>query len=243
MKKRFDIFLLSLSFILVVCPAELPAQFDKDDITLKREPKLSGEVYSFTMQAEGSYYLNRNWSDGDVLLATGEKVKNELFKYNGFLDELVWLNAKTYQPVKVDKEMVEEFTLYLPGERRPFVFQNITIDIALSAETKNIFAHSLYEGEISLVAHRRIIRTGQSLRSGEGTLYAVARLKPEPVFYIVMPDNKAFEVRRFSRRSLYRIFPDHRRELRSAFRDRGLRIRSENDLIQAVDVVDQVLFQ
>ncbi len=244
-KSLIIIFFFHFVFLTIICPYYISAKDDhhKEKHVSVYEPRLSGEVYTFLMRANGSYYLNENWVKGDVLLISGEKAHDKRLKYNTYLDELIWLSSKTYQPVKVDKNLVREFSVNLPGEQEPAIFHNITIDVAFRSEPLNIFAHSLYDGNISLVAHRRVIKTGERLTSEGGTLISVPRLEPDPVFYIVKPDNEAHEVSRFSRRALYRIFPEQRDEIRTALRRERIWIRSENDLIRAVAIIDEVVSQ
>lgn len=240
MIKRFFVHILFLSVVFPVCLSASGID-DNETSVLGFEPRLSGELYDFFLRADGSYYLHNTWLEGDVLLVSGKKARGERLKYNIFLDELIWLSSKTYQPVKLDKKLIKEFYIALPNQRERMVFSNITFETAYSSEKKNIYAHKLYEGNISLMAHRRVIRTGERLASHRGTQISVPRLEQNPVFYIITEDNIAYEVGRFSRRALYSIFPEHRSEIRAAFRRERLRIRSENDMVRAVKMIDEML--
>lgn len=236
--------LLHILFIFVIPVCLFASEKDeKEIITKEYEPRLSGELYRFTLRADGKYYLYDNWVKSTILLTSGEKVIGERVKYNNYLDELIWLSSKTYKPVKLDKKLVDEFYIQLPNQREPMVFKNISFDVAFSDESRNIFAHSLYEGNISLMAHRRVIRTGERLTSVDGSLISIPRLQSDPVFYIIKDDDVAYEINRFNRWSLYRIFPEYRSEIRAAFRSERLWIRSEDDIIRAVKIIDEEIFQ
>jgi len=93
------------------------------------------------------------------------------------------------------------------------------------------------------MAQRRVVKTGERLTSVRGTHISVPRLEADPVFYIVMPDNEAFEVGRLNRRALYRIFPEYRSEIRTALRRENIWIRSESDLVRAVALIDEIVSQ
>ncbi len=231
--------LFALVVTIFACNAVADGQ--RGPVTLDYAVRLSGEVYHFFMQADGNYYLADNWVEGDVELVTGEKVHGELLKYNTYLDELIWLSSRTYQPVKADKKLVSQFSLALPGVAEAALFRNITISVPLEADSVNLYAQQLYEGNISLVAHRRVVISGERQESYRGGMQSIPRLTADPVFYIVTGDHEAFEVSRFSRRSLYRIFPDYRSEIRAALRNEGLLIRSEADLIRAVSIIDDIV--
>ncbi len=239
------VFLIHVVVLAIILSLNISARNSCYEKTLLSvfEPRLSGEIYTFTMRADGNYYLNENWLKGDVALISGETVHDKLLKYNIYLDELIWLSSKTYKPVKVDKKLVKEFTINLPDSREPVLFRNITIDVAFRDDPLNIFAHKLYEGNISLVAQRRVRQTGERFTSERGTHISVPRLEPDPVYYIIMPDNKAREVGRLNRRALYRIFPDYRSEIRTALRRENVWIRSENDLVRAVGIIDEIVTQ
>jgi len=239
---RYEIKAL-FALVVTVFACNAVADGQRDPVTLDHEVRLSGEVYHFFMQADGSYYLADNWAEGTVELVTGEKVHGELLKYNAYLDELIWLSSRTYQPVMADKKLVRQFSLALPGVAEEAVFRNITISVPLVADSVNIYAQQLYAGTISLVAHRRVVQSGERQESYRGGMQSIPRLTADPVYYIVTGDQEAFEVNRLSRRSLYRIFPEHRREIRAALRSEGLLIRSETDLIRAVSMIDEMLAQ
>ncbi len=242
MIKFLNIILLCVVLLIAFCPDYTNAQENNETITLNYEPKLSGEVYNFSMRSGGDdYYLENDWIRGDILLTSGKKVKNKQIKYNCYLDELIWLSAKSYQQVKVDKNLIEEFTIYLSGKQEPAVFKNVVLDRSLAKEPKNTFLQKLYEGNISLMAHRSVKKTGERLVSSSSGLILVPRLSAEPEFYILTEDNEILEVQRLRRRSLYNIFPEKRDQIRSVFRDERLRIRSEDDLIQAVSLIDEIV--
>ncbi len=210
-------------------------------MTIEPDVRISGKLYSFTMDSDGSYYLADNWAEGSVTLTNGETARSELLKYNSFLGELIWLAPETYTAVQVDKNLVRRFTLNLPGMTEPAVFQRLRIRVPLEADSMNIYAQQLYSGDIGLVARRRVVVTGERLESTRGTLRSVPRLRPDPVYYVLIDGTDAYEVNRLNRRSLYRIFPEHRREIRAGFRDERLYIRSEQDLIRAVSIINRIL--
>lgn len=202
--------------------------------------RLSGEVFNFTIHADGSMYFYEEWVHGEVTLNTGESVEVEKLRYNGFLDQLIWLNPVNFQQIQVDKQLVQSFTLKLPHFEEELFFENITFKPWFETNPINIYGHVLYDGKIKLLAHRRVAKKGEVLENVGSALVARAELEPSPVFYILMPDNQAHAVRRFNRRTLYRIFPERADQIRSAFRKEHLRIRNENDLIKAIQIIDRL---
>ncbi len=242
MKKYFNIKLLSIVLWVVIYPGYLVAQNNNDNNTLKRQPRLSGHVYTFSVwRAQKDYYFNDTWLNGDVLLASGEKVQDKSIKYNGYLDELVWFSEESHQPVQVDKQMVEKFTFNDIDKQEPVVFKKIKLDGSFVSSPRDIFAQKLYVGDISLLVYRRVIESGSSVVEYEGSSYSLPNFSAVPEYYILMPDTEVLEVNSFSRRALYSLFPEYRDNIRDTFRQERIRIRSEEDLIDAVSLIDHIL--
>ncbi len=234
-------YLTAIVFILCLMTT-LPAfsANKHEPLLLDFEARLSGEVFTFHMQADGSQYLFENWVKGDVSFISGKSLKDQSFRYNGYLDELIWLHPSFYKPVKADKYQIESFTLYPPGGDT-LIFENISFKPRFESDSLHFFAQKLYTGDISLVAYRQIKRTGETLESIGPRLVARPKIEPEPVYYLILPDDQVHEVRRLNRRSLYRIFSDERRAIREGFRRECLRINNERDLIKAVGIIDEIL--
>lgn len=233
---------LIITICLSLCSPCAFAQEGRADITLPYEANISGKLYTFAMSSQGSYYLHDQWLKGDVHLTTGKVVRNVYLKYNAYIDELIWLPVESYEAVQADKKLTEAFVISLPGRDEQMVFRNIPVDVAFASGTVDTFVNVLYEGSISLLVHRRVIKTRERLISADGGYYPVPVLEPDPVYYIVLPDGEVFEPGRFTRRALYGVFPGYRDEIRSAFRrDRLLRIRTEDDMIHAVSLIDSII--
>ena len=68
---------------------------------------IAGELYTGVLQPDT--YLNPEWTEGDMLLETGEKISNIFLRYNGLTDELFWKEPVADKIIKVDKELVKGF--------------------------------------------------------------------------------------------------------------------------------------
>lgn len=232
--------LLSLALLLVFSP--LLADGDKNDALVPpNQARLSGEVFTFSLHSDGSMYYPETWNPGRVTLRSGEVVEAEQLRYNGYLDQLIWLNTETLQQIQVDKPLVHSFTLQLTSPRDTLHFENITFKRWYETDFQNIFGQMMYRGEIRLLVHRQIVTNREISEVRGSTLVARAQLKADPIFYVLMPGNEAREIKRFNRKALYRLFPEHADQIREAFRQNHLRIRNEQELIQAVKIIDLIL--
>ncbi|MBW6498229.1 MAG: hypothetical protein K0B09_07580 [Bacteroidales bacterium] len=205
------------------------------------QARLAGEIFVFSIVSHGSQYFNDEWYLGDVTLRSGEVVEDQMLKYNGYLDELIWLNT-SFQNIKVDKNLVAEFNISDPHTQETFVFRNVLLNSLSIGGSGHIFAEQLYENDISLMTFRRILKTGERTENRTKSVISRAILKPDPVYFILMPDGNANILSNLSRRSFYRAFPDHKDEIRSMFRQNQLRLRNERDLIEAVKIIEKVVF-
>ncbi len=206
------------------------------------QPKyyLSGDAFLDASTSKGSQYYIEVWLEGDVVLKSGHEVKSQLLRYNGFLDELLWLPSVAQSQVKVDKDMVSHFTL-LSDNAEPVEFVNISFTPRFQSAHINILAQQLHKGQISLLVHRQIIQNGTySERTDRGT-YVIPILSPRPVYYLLVDDQPADVVRRFSRRSLARLFPENEKTVRRYLKEQNIRIRNERELAIAVKSLDDWL--
>lgn len=235
-------FIRLLGFAWMLLAVTGLAASDPGPKILDAKPRISGELFISTMQADGSPYLHDTWVKGDLVLKDGSVVTQQDFRYNGYLDALIWRQPNTLQSVRADKDLVKQFMLYPPGADT-IVFQNITIRPWYETSPLNIYAEIRYQGDISLVVHRRIRQTGETLESRGARIISRPRIEPDPVYYILMPDNEARELRRLNRRALSRLFPGNSAAIRSALRREGIRIDNEADLLHAVKVIDQLLME
>ncbi len=208
---------------------------------IESQPRISGEVFNFHMQADGSQYLYDYWVKGDIFLVDGSVIRGELFKYNAYLDELIWLHPVSFKPVQAEKDFVEGFTLY-PHNGDTLVFNHVTIKPWYENEPLKLYAQELYEGRhISLVVQRRIKRTGERLKSSGARIIATPILEPDPVFFVVFDDGEARDIKRLNRRAVAAVFPETQKEIRSLLRQEGIRINDQSDLVKAVMLIDAVI--
>lgn len=210
-----------------------------DQRTLTYEARLSGKVYGFALESEGNYYLAENWAEGEVILLSGEKVTGEHFKYNAYLDELIWLSVRNHQPVQIDKQMVKQFSIKQPGASEPRVFQRLSLQDGPYSHLDGKYLELLHDGIVSVFVHRRIVQSGERMQSVEGSLRAVPQLTADPLYYIITPGDQIKELSRFGRRALQAMFPNRQQEVRSLLRREQPMIRSEADLIRAISLIEK----
>lgn len=239
--------LAKLTLLLIILTASLTVSgSDNEDLSLMSPviidytSRISGEIFTSRIQAHGTQYLFDSWLEGKLYLIDGSGIEGEMYKYNAFLDELIWLQTNTYIPVQTDKELIKGFELYAPSGDTLF-FDHITIKPWFENQRLRLYAQRLYTGaEVSLLAQRRIRRTGEIHESSGARIIATPTLEADPLYFVLVDGEEARDLRKLNRRSLIAVFPDHKREVRSLIRSTGIRINTESDMIRVMQQIDSM---
>ena len=240
-------FIKKLFLIITLCflifRSMLVAGNDTTSYVLLPQYHLSGEIFQANMPTRGSPFFNEAWYRGDVLRASGHWVSDQLLRYNGFLDELLWLPSMVRPQVMLDRGQVKGFIMFTPGRRDTLIFEKIIVRPRFSSQERSIYAQKLYRGKSAVMLHHQIQEDGEyHKRTGRG-VFIMQVLKPAPVYYILLPDNQTLLLRKLNNRSFLRLFDEERRELRRSLRENRIRIRTNQDLVKAVRLMDQLFWE
>ncbi len=207
------------------------------------EQGLSGIINAPPRRPIGNqHYPSEDWIKGNVLLVNDITVENKLLRYNSYLDDLFWLSEGDYQQVQLDKKLVREFEILLPGGQSPLKFRRIEVNAPLYIGKNEIFGELLHEGEhLSLYAYRRAIETTRGDYRVGNKLYGGIMIKPSHLYLFVLRDGSTRVIRRIRRRNILDLFPENRNEIRSIIREKRIWIRSGEDLTEIARLIDAYL--
>jgi hypothetical protein len=191
--------------------------------------RLSGEIYEYTLNTHDSQHYIDTWSKGEVLLTNGEVITDQLLMYNGYMDELIWLHPVTYNTIKVDKNLVVAFRLFIAYPTDTVEFRHITYRYWYQPEPVSAFVTPLHTGSFSLLLRHRIRKSGERAEYTEEGRSIRTLLKADPAYFITAADGRSYPVSAFNRRTFDQIFPDYREEIRQAFRSVGRASLREDD--------------
>jgi hypothetical protein len=194
------------------------------------EPMLCGEVYEMPAGYNGSPYYGIGWMNGDIQLISGETAYGKLLRYNGFTDQLIWLNPKTGVETRLEKNFISGFVLRVPGAA-PQPFARINVRLPFPTDTAGIFARVISEGLVSCYRIHRIAVRGYKLEDREGMTYISNDLREQPVYVLILPGAETLIFRKISRRNILKNLSDSRKNtLRELLNQHHLALHSENDL-------------
>lgn len=205
------------------------------------EPKLTGEAFIAKVGMIGRQFFNDEWAESDIKLTTGEKVSNKLLKYNGYLDEVVWLMPEFFKQVKLDKFAIDEFVFknYFGKSIR---FKRINIKQMFISDSTDIFAEVAIESNLSLYIFRKIRIEGTVTKDSKGANYSFDQLESAPVYYLKLRNNNFSTLQRLNRRALLHLFPEQKTAIRKLLRQNFQRLKTESDLVEVVNLLNKSIF-
>lgn len=214
-----------------------PPVTDVDSIFSRR---LTGETFMDLMKYNGNQYINDDWVEGDILLSTGEKVYGNKIKYNGLLDEVIWLNSSGLREYKLDKQLISEFW-YKNIRGESIHFKKLSV-VKASNNQSEIFAEVAAEGKVSLYIQRRITKVDGENRFKEDRLYAFDILGPEPLYYIKLPSNNFAVMSKITRNSFLKLFPTERKSIIKVLNKNHVNFKTESSVVRAIELINNEIF-
>ena len=205
-------------------------------------PKLTGESFIEKKGYKGEQFFNKDWQESDILLSTGEEIHGEKLKYNGLLDEIIWVNTSSYRQFKVDKSIISDFWLK-NGTGNTSHFKRINISDQKNIHISDIFAEVGVEGKVSLFIQRRIIIVGEENVYLNGVLYVRESIGPKPLYYIKTPSNHYLILSRIRKNAFLNLFPEHKKEIAKKIKENHLNLKTESDLVQLIEMLNKEVFK
>jgi hypothetical protein len=200
--------------------------------------KLTGDLFYENTYVLGEQYFNQDWADGDILLSNGLLVSNKVIKYNGLIDELIWLNSSNFGKFKVDKSAVSEFWLKNISDH-DIHFKRINVSDTSTIHLSNIYAEVKAEGKYSLYIYHRVKVTGSEVVKLEKGSYSFDILTNAPICYIKTPSGHYLKITKLRRTKLLQLFPESKVTIAKMIKSNHLKIRSESDLVKLIELMNK----
>ncbi|MGD2035538.1 MAG: hypothetical protein PVF73_10810 [Bacteroidales bacterium] len=185
---------------------------------------LCGIYRANTIFLESDHFID-DWKKGEVLLSSGEVVRDEYLRYNGLLDNVFWLRVTDYKIAMLYKELVKGFNVYSEHDEKGKKYRKMIVPGYFSEG--EVFLEVLTEGKISVYCYRRIEME-----------HSTFEVYPDYQYYLkVNEDYRHIFLRRFS---VISVLPDEEKiKMRSIIRSNRLRMKDEQDLIRAFELLNK----
>ena len=204
-------------------------------------PRLTGETFIDLKKYTGNQYIQEDWVEADMLLSTGETAYKSKIKYNGLLDEVIWINPYSLRKIKVDKQQISEFW-FKNSQGESIHFKKIRVDNPTTNEKTDIFAEVAVEGKVSLYIQRKITKIGQENRFNEDKLYTFDVIGPKPAYYIKLPSNRYVAMTIIRRNSFLKLFPAERKSIIKLLNKNHLNFKTESSFAKIIELINTEIF-
>ncbi len=218
--------------IVIGCSQEVKHEIKYDSLnTGLSERKLTGEIISSTVTPSSNYYYD--WDYADIVFNNGETVINKKLRYDGYLNEMIWLTPDE-KLVKIEKENIKEVNF----KKLHASFRQISIK-TLSDSIK-IFAEVLYENKISLFVYRKIKLEKIDMVNENNIIYPKNNFSYSPVYYVKFPDSQSIHsFTRINMNSFRGLFELRRDEVKKLLKQNHVNIKSEKDFVAALRLIEK----
>jgi len=231
---------LSLLLICISLNAQTNDRKNLQEIDSIFSLKLTGETF-IEKKYKGDPFVNKDWVKSDMLLSTGERIYGKMIKYNGLLDEVIWLNPFNFGKFILDKSYISDFW-FKNDQGGSTHFKRINVsDLSLNHQPV-IFVEIAVEGKISIFIQRRIRVFGSDSFYEDAKLYSVDLIEPSPLYYIKLPTNQLLMMTGIRLNSFLKVFPVQKKSILKSLKNNHLKFKSESDLIKAVDTLNKEVF-
>jgi len=202
--------------------------------------KLTGETF-IEKRYKGDPFFTNDWVKGAVLLTSGDTVSGKRIKYNGLLDEIIWLNPFNLRKVKLDKSYISEFW-YKNIQGKTIHFKRINVNDLSAVQQPAIFVEVALEGKVSLyIQHKfRVFDTENFYEDAKQ--YSIELIEPSTMYYIKLPSNKYIVAKSIKRNTLLNLFPEQKKDIVKLLKLNHLNFKSESSIIKVIDKLNKELF-
>lgn len=203
-------------------------------------PKLTGTTF-IDKRYNGDPYFNKDWVESNILLSTGEMVYAKKLKYNGLLDEVVWLNASNFKEFKLDKLNISDFW-FKNTQNKSVHFKRINVNATTTGHQSDSFVEVAIEGKISLYIQHRISMIGSENIYENNKLYNLDIIEPRPLYCIKLLSNRYVTMTKIRRNSLLKLFPEQKKAIIKLLNKNHLNFSSESEIVKIIDLMNKEIF-
>jgi hypothetical protein len=189
--------------------------------------RIAGQLYMPPqIHAQGSPFLNDDWTAGVVILYGRDTARISRMNYNAYLDEMIYFNQALNKYIVIDHQSIQEFIL-IPGNGKQVLrFSHRS----LNDEIRSKYIQVLVEDSVSLYAVRKV-----ELIEDPGyppSLHPDHYL-PINEYYLKKQDSLMVKLKP-SNVQLNNIFPDKEKAIKRYVRQHQLKVSNELDLIEVI---------
>lgn len=185
---------------------------------------------------EGSFFINNNWSVGNVILYNGKAIKGMPLKYN-LRDEVLLLLDKNQDSRLLRDDEIEKFEWFDTEKNKSVLFMNC-LDYELNGVPMVGFLEVLTAGKVDLLLYRTLtLQEGYySVTHDAGQMNDEYKINE---FLYLSSEKSLFEIK--NKKGLYKYAGDHESEIKSYAKKHGLRLKDPDDMAKLINYYNSIL--
>jgi hypothetical protein len=143
---------------------------DETYMVIMRKGMMGIEYTNPVVDYKGNQYFN-DWTYGEIFLTSGERITGLLLRYEGYLDQLLWLR-EDYIPCILCKSCIKNFNLYDDSDNltASFIIKR-GIRLPFENDSADCFFQILVQGDYSFYAFRKVGRLRDAFELVDDTRY------------------------------------------------------------------------
>jgi hypothetical protein len=223
---------LLLIMTLLIVGFELCAQSDdcqcSDKVKDTRlDYKLTCIVLPPTVVQTPDDGLYGQWRHGKIFMNSGEVISGELMHYDGLKDQLIIDSKNPAIKLAVEKYTIQGFEMGTLNSDPVYRFRRIKVNRNNSGDHQDVFLQELISGKNTLYVFRKLSEDHQ-----------LNRIVRNYIYFIAGEGGSMISFTKPSRKTILKLFPENAALFRIRLRKTHNRVRNEEQLINAVEVLN-----
>jgi hypothetical protein len=204
------------------------------------QPALTGKVYIEPRNLDGDQYNGKTWELCKIIMSDGRIKQGEKLKYNGYIDEFIWLNRSNYAQIQIDKSTISDvYFTNQDGSKNHYKLINLRDEIEDKRDHK--FVEVLQEDTFSAYVLRRVPVIGTKIVYKDEKMYEDIVIKAKPVYLIKTDKGDILRLNKLRKKTFITLFPQKKKELSKLLRVNHIDIREESGFAKAVQMLENLL--
>lgn len=204
------------------------------------EQHLIGEAFFFGQKYSGQIFFNEDYWRGDILMTSGDVIRNQLIKYCGVTDELIHFNELSNSAVSLDTDLINSFSMINPENGAKLRFIKFSREKGLFGKTEEVFVQVLLENNIKLYAIRNYVNDGSVTAYKNNISYYNELYRSKPEYILINGDINNTLNEKIRKYIVLRLFPEKKKAIKLLLKRNKLRrIRSESGLVSYAIILDE----
>lgn len=234
---RHIILIFILGFMALGVHGQNELFYEDFNVSQLNEPNLFGEILYQQTLTSGSQFLFNEWTKGNVELSSGRIAQNVDIKYNGYTDELMWLNP-SLKIVVLDKKSVSGFSITDPKTGSMLTFKKMKVKVPFYIQTTDTYLQVLHQGKYKLYAFRQIVQSGRVINTEKNRSFELPEIKPKPLYYIELPEGQMIQFYKAKKSTFINLFPNKKNEVKKLLSSQKIRLNHESELVRAMEIIE-----